>query len=85
MGPLYIIATKFRRASIEHLSANAHQLSADNAINSAQDFYRVQRPCSSIQRKYFGQLPVEVPFKVSLKAHLKVRDGSKVNLKCCFT
>ena len=40
-------------------------------INSAQDFYRVQRACSSIERKYFGQLPVEVPFKVSLKAHLK--------------
>ena len=29
-------------------------------INSVQDFYRVQRPCSSIERKYFGQLPVEV-------------------------
>ena len=60
---------------IHQLSANANQFSAEHAINSAQDFYRVQRPCSSIERKYFGQLPVEVLFKVSLKSHLKVRDG----------
>ena len=37
-----------------------HQLSAEDAINSAQDFYRVQKPCSSIECKYFGQLLVEV-------------------------
>ena len=39
------------------------------AINWAEDFYRGRRPCSSIERKYFEQLHVEVPFKVSLKAH----------------
>ena len=46
---------------IHQLSANAHQFSAENAINSVQDFYRVQKPYSSIESKYFGQLPVEVP------------------------
>ena len=46
---------------IHQLSANAHQFSAENAINLAQDFYRVQKPCSSIERKYFGQLPVDLP------------------------
>ena len=54
---------------IHHLSANAHQFGAEDAINWAQDFYRGRRPCSSIERKYFGQLHVEVPFKVSLKSH----------------
>ena len=54
---------------IHQLSANAHQFGAEDAINWAQDFYRGQRPCSSIERKYFGQLHVEVPFKVSLKSH----------------
>ena len=47
---------------IHQLSPNAHQFSAENTINSAQDFYRAQRPCSSIECKYFGQLYVEVPF-----------------------
>ena len=28
-------------------------------INWVQDFYRSPRPCSSIERKYFGQLHVE--------------------------
>ena len=56
-------------AVIHQLSVNVHQFSAENAINSAQDFYRVQRPCSSIDRKYFGQLrtfkelSVELAFK----------------------
>ena len=45
---------------IHQLSANAHQFSAEDAINSAQDFYRVQTPCSSVERKFSGQLPVEV-------------------------
>ena len=52
---------------IHQLSTNAHQFDAEDAINWAQDFYRGRRPCSSIERKYFGQLHVEVPFKVSLK------------------
>ena len=54
---------------IHQLSTNAHQFGAEDAINWAQDFYRGRRPCSSIERKYFGQLHVEVPFKVSLKSH----------------
>ena len=54
---------------IHQLSANDYQLGAEDAINWVQDFYRGQRPCSSIERKYFGQLHVEVPFKVSLKSH----------------
>ena len=48
------------------LSANAHQFSTENAINSVQDFYRVHRPFSSIERKYLGQLPAE---KNSLPLH----------------
>ena len=68
---------------IHQFSANAHHFSAENAINAAQDFYRIQKPCSLIERKYFGELPVKIPvfalnepydtylwFKVSLKAHL---------------
>ena len=54
---------------IHQLSTNAHQFGAEDAINWAQDFYRGRRPCSSIERKYFWQLHVEVPFKVSLKSH----------------
>ena len=50
---------------IHQLSTNAHQFGAEDAINWAQDFYKGRRPCSSIERKYFGQLHVEVPFKVS--------------------
>ena len=48
------------KKEINQLSATAYQFSAENAINSAQDFYRVQKPCSSIERTCFGQLPVEV-------------------------
>ena len=33
---------------IHQLSANAHQFSAENAINSAHDFFKVQKPCSSV-------------------------------------
>ena len=51
------------------LIPNAHQFGTEDAINWVQDFYRGRRPCSSIERKYFGQLHVEVPFKVSLKSH----------------
>ena len=45
---------------IHQFSANAHHFSAENAINSAQDFIRVQKPCSLIECKYFGQLPVKI-------------------------
>ena len=55
---------------IHQLSANAHQFGTEDAINWAQDFYRGRRPCSSIERKYFGQLHVEVPFKVFIKITL---------------
>ena len=44
---------------IHEFSANAHHFSAENTINSTQDFFRVQKPCSSIERKYFKQLPME--------------------------
>ena len=45
------------------------------AINWAQIFYRGRRPCSSIERKYFRQLHVEVPSKLPVYyrwAHKKV-------------
>ena len=53
---------------IHQLNANAHQFSTENAINSAQDFYRVKKPNSSIERKYFGKLPVEVAVFTCIKA-----------------
>ena len=51
------------------LSANAHQFGAEDAINSAQDFYRGRRPCSSIERKDFGQLHLEVTLRYRSKFH----------------
>ena len=52
---------------IHQLSSNAHQFSTENAINSSQDFYRVQRSCLSMEGKYFSQLPVEVPLSTFCK------------------
>ena len=56
-----IASTSNAKSVIHQLSAIAHQFGEENAINWAHDFYRFQRPCSSIERKYFWQLPVEVP------------------------
>ena len=54
---------------IHQLSANAHQFGAEDAINWAQDFYRGRRPCSSIERKDFGQLHLEVTLRFRSKFH----------------
>ena len=51
---------------IYQFSPNAHHFSTEDAINSAQDFYRIQKSCSSIELKYFGQLPVEIPVLPSI-------------------
>ena len=59
---VYTIVLYIQPTVIHQLSANVHQFSAENAIKLAQDFYRVQKPCSSIERKYFDQLPVEESF-----------------------
>ena len=44
---------------IHHYSpAPRAEFRRENVINSALDFYRVQKPCSSIERKHFGMLTV---------------------------
>ena len=40
-----------------------------HGINWAQDFYRGRRPCSSIERKDFGQLHLEVTLRYRSKFH----------------
>ena len=62
---------------IHQLSANAHQCSVENAINSAQDFYRVQIPCSSMERRYLDSymwryLYLLLDFSLTVKAETLV-------------
>ena len=53
-----ILLFTFSSFVIHEFNANAHHCSLENAINSAQEFYRVQKLCASIERQYIWQLPV---------------------------
>ena len=54
----------FQGTGDSSVEINSHQFSVENAINSAQKMQSIQRRISiefKNERKYFGQLPVEVP------------------------